>query len=66
MAKKIMLEVTQPVVNGNQVVHNPGELFELGSDLPEGVLVREVIADVPEPPKAEAKREPTAKSSSRP
>ena len=50
-----MLEVTQPVVNGNEVVHAPGDLFEPGSELPDGVQVREVIAEVPEPPKAEAK-----------
>jgi hypothetical protein len=50
MARKIMLEVTQPVVDGNEVVHAAGDLFEPGASLPEGVLVREVIVDAPDKP----------------
>jgi hypothetical protein len=56
MGRKIMLEVTQPVVSGNEVVVAAGELFEPGAKLPDGVTVREVITDVPdEPAKAEDK-----------
>lgn len=55
MGKKIMLEVTQPVVSGNEVVVAAGTLFEPGSALPDGVLVREVIADVDDKPAAEEK-----------
>jgi len=60
MARKIMLEATQPVVDGNQVVHAAGDLFEPGS-APDGVPVREVIVDapdVPEPKPAAAKPAP--------
>jgi len=54
MARKIMLEATQPVVDGNEVVVAAGELFEQGARLPDGVTVREVITDAPgEPAKAE-------------
>jgi hypothetical protein len=52
MGKKIMLEVTQPVVNGNEVVVHAGELFKPGSKLPEGVTVREVIVDADDKPAA--------------
>ena len=57
MARKIMLEVTQPVVNGNEVVVAAGELFEQGARLPDGVTVREVITDAPDEP-AKAAAEP--------
>ena len=60
MARKIMLEATQPVVSGNEVVVAPGELFEPGSELPGGVTVREVIADVPDEP-AKQEDAPAAK-----
>ena len=62
MSKQIMLEVTQPVVDGNTVVVAAGTLYEPGADLPEGVTVREVIADVPDKPapKAESKPAPPA------
>ena len=50
MGKKIMLEVTQPVVSGNEVVVAAGTLYEPGSTLPDGVTVREVITDVPDAP----------------
>lgn len=59
MGKKIMLEVTQPVVSGNEVTVAAGTLYEQGAKLPEGVTVREVITDVPdEPAKAEEKPAP--------
>ena len=47
MAQKVMLEVTQSLVDGNEVVVHAGELFEPGAKLPEGVTVRPVMADVP-------------------
>ena len=56
MARKIMLEVTQPVVDGNELVVAAGTLFEEGATLPEGVTVREVVVD--DQPEAEAKAEP--------
>ena len=43
-----MLEVTQSLVDGNEVVVHAGELFEPGAKLPEGVTVRPVMADVPD------------------
>jgi len=62
MGRKVMLEATQPVVDGNTVVHAAGDLFEPGS-VPDGVLVREVIVDVPDEPKpAPAQAKPAAKA----
>jgi hypothetical protein len=52
MARKIMLEVTQPVMNGNEVTVHAGELFEPGAKLPEGATVREVIVDAGDKPAA--------------
>ena len=52
MGQKVMLEVTQPVVNGNEVAVHSGELFEPGARLPEGVTVRPVIVSVPDKPAA--------------
>lgn len=61
MASKVMLEATQSVVDGNEVVVHSGELFEPGAKLPEGVTVRPVQVDVPDRPKAEPKAaEPAA------
>lgn len=48
MTRKIMLEATQPVVEGNEVIVAAGTLFEPGAKVPDGVTVREVIADVPD------------------
>jgi hypothetical protein len=69
MARKIMLEVTQPVVDGNEVVVAAGELFEPGAQLPDGVTVREVVTDAPdepakaaEPAKTEPAKAPPAKA----
>jgi hypothetical protein len=55
MASKVMLEATQAVVNGNEVVVHSGELFDPGAKLPEGVTVRPVIVDVPGKPAAAEK-----------
>lgn len=55
MGRKIMLEVTQPVVDGNEVVVNAGELFEPGAKLPDGVTTREVIVDADDKPAAKEK-----------
>jgi hypothetical protein len=49
MGQKVMLEVTQPVVDGNEVAVHAGELFEPGAKLPEGVTVRPVMVSVPDP-----------------
>ena len=54
MAQKVMLEATQSLVDGNEVVVHSGELFEPGARLPEGVTVRPVQVDVPRKP-AESK-----------
>jgi hypothetical protein len=68
MAVKVMLEVTQPVVNGNEVVVHAGELFEPGAKLPDGVTVRPVIVSVPDPapedpqPAPEPEQKPAAKA----
>lgn len=59
MSERVMLEVTQPVVDGNTVVIAAGTLYEPDAELPEGVTVRKVVADVPDKPapKAESKSE---------
>ena len=51
-----MLEVTQSLVDGNEVVVHAGELFEPGAKLPEGVTVRPVMV----PGKPAAKDKPAA------
>lgn len=45
MGQKVMLEATQAVVSGNEVVVHSGDLFEPGAKLPEGVAVRPVFVD---------------------
>jgi hypothetical protein len=45
MALKTMLEATQDVVSGNQVVHAAATLYASMADVPEGVPVRSVLAD---------------------
>jgi hypothetical protein len=57
MGQKIMLEVTQPVVSGNEVVHHSGDLYASMDDVPDGVQVRPVIVSVPDAP-APAPKEP--------
>jgi hypothetical protein len=43
MALKVMLEATQDVVSGNEVVHAAGTLYASMKDVPEGVPVRSVL-----------------------
>jgi len=70
MNQKVMLEVTQPVVSGNEVAVHSGELFEPGAKLPEGVTVRPVIVPGPDPapeapapePEPEPEQKPAAKA----
>ena len=65
MARKIMLEVTQPYhKNGREVLYQPGHLLEPGADLPEGIRVREVVADVPDEPEKPPAR-PAAKTAAK-
>ena len=52
MAQKMMLEATQDVVSGNEVVHAAGALYATLAQVPEGVPVRPVLVDVPDEPKA--------------
>jgi hypothetical protein len=61
MSQKIMLEVTQPVVSGNDVVVHAGELYASADEVPEGVSVRPVIVDVPDAAPAPAAETPAAK-----
>jgi hypothetical protein len=49
MGQKIMLEVTQPVVSGNEVLHHSGDLYGSLGDVPDGVQVKPVIVSVPDP-----------------
>ena len=55
MGRKIMLEATQPVVDGNEVTVAAGTLFEPGAVLPDGVTVREVVVSVPDEPEPAVK-----------
>lgn len=51
MARRVMLEVTQPFhKSGTEVMFQPGELFPPDAELPDGVSVREVVAEVPDEP----------------
>jgi hypothetical protein len=62
MSKQVVLEVTSPFhKNGREVLYQPGQQFPLDADLPDGVSVREVIADVPDKPEKPAAR-PAAKA----
>jgi hypothetical protein len=49
MGQKIMLEVTQPVVSGNEVLHHSGDLYASLGEVPDGVQVKPVIVSVPDP-----------------
>ena len=67
MGQKIMLEVTQPVVSGNEVRIPSGHLYASLDEVPDDVQVKPVIVDVPdkpkpEPAKTEAKAEAPAKA----
>ena len=66
MGKQVVLEVTQPFhATGREVMYQPGEQFPLGTDLPHGVRVSEVVADVPDPP-AKPAPEPKAAATAKP
>lgn len=62
VSRQVVLEVTQPFhKSGTEVLYQPGTQFPLGTDLPQGICVREVIADVPdEKPAAAAPKKPAA------
>jgi hypothetical protein len=63
MPRKYMLEVTQPFHrNGREVLYQPGYLFPPDADLPDGITVREVVADVPDDP---APKTPAAKAAAK-
>jgi hypothetical protein len=67
MSQKVMLEVTQPVVSGNEVLHHSGDLYASLGEVPDGVQVRPVIVSAPDAPKPEPKEpapepEPAAKA----
>lgn len=63
MGKRIMLEVTQPFhKSGTEVLYQPGHLFPPDAELPDGISVREVIADVPDEPEKPAPAKAAAKS----
>lgn len=51
MARQVVLEVTQPFhKSGTEVLYQPGTQFPLGTELPQGISVREVVAEVPDVP----------------
>jgi hypothetical protein len=51
MSRQIVYEVTQPYhPDGKNLVYAPGVQLPLDADLPEGLAVKEVIADVPDAP----------------
>ena len=69
MSEQIVYEVTQPYhPDGKTVIHAPGDLLPLDADLPEGLLVRKVIADIPDrpAPKAAAAKAPAGRSQMHP
>jgi hypothetical protein len=66
MPRKFMLEVTQPFhKNGREVLYQPGYLFPPDAELPQGITVREVVADVPDEKPAAAKTAPAAKAAAK-
>jgi hypothetical protein len=63
MAKQVVLEVTQPFHrSGTEVLYQPGTQFPLGTELPQGISVREVIVDVPDEKPAKSEAKPAAKA----
>lgn len=66
MSQKIMLEVTQPVVSGNEVVHHSGDLYGSMDEVPDGVQVKPVIVSVPDPAPKEPEPAPEPKEPERP
>jgi hypothetical protein len=65
MGQKVMFEVTQPVVSGNEVVHHSGDLYASLGEVPDGVTVRPVIVSVPEPKPKEPDPEPEPKAAAK-
>jgi len=64
MAKQVVYEVTQPYhPDGKNLVHAPGDQFPLDADLPTDLMVREVIADVPDRKPAADVKHPAPKTS---
>jgi hypothetical protein len=62
MGQKMMLESTQSVVSGNEVLRHAGELYASLGEVPDGVPVRPVLVDVPDPePEPAPAPEPAAK-----
>ena len=56
MSRQVVLEVTSPYhASGREVLYPPGQQFPLDADLPPDVRVREVVAEVPDPPKTAEK-----------
>jgi hypothetical protein len=68
MGQKVMFEVTQPVVSGNEVLHHSGDLYASLGEVPDGVQVRPVMVSAPDPrpkpkePAPEPEPEPAAKA----
>jgi hypothetical protein len=61
MAQRVELEVTVPVHGpGGEVVWQPGHRFESLAEVPDGVPVRPVFADVPDEPAEDAEPAPEA------
>jgi hypothetical protein len=61
MAQRVELEVTVPVHGpGGEVVWQPGHRFGSLEEVPDGVPVRPVFADVPDEPAEPAPEPPTA------
>jgi hypothetical protein len=59
MGQKVMFEVTQPVVSGNEVLHHSGDLYASLGEVPDGVQVRPVMVSAPDPkPKDPEPKEP--------
>lgn len=58
MGERIAYEVTQPVVNGNEVLHAAGDLFASRADVPDYVQVKAVVVGVPDDPAPAAAPEP--------
>lgn len=57
MGKEIRLMVTQPVHGSHgDLIHQPGEMFPLGTELGPDVRVTEVIVDVPDAPEARPRK----------
>jgi hypothetical protein len=61
VGKEIRLMVTQPVHGSHgDLIHQPGEMFPLGTELGPDVRVSEVIVDVPDAPEARPAKDVSA------